>query len=145
MLDLPFICIFEDDAYPCKDLTNKLQTVLDNVPEDCDLLKLGILDCFNKNNGNIVVNEFLEKNECTYGSHAYVVFKRYYDKYFKNIFKDPVADCLAMNDKTSNIYNTIKPLFIQYNQNGIHKNEPIELTIKKYTKEWLLDNFEIEL
>ena len=40
-LNLPFICIFEDDAYPSKNIINDLTSVLTDLPDDIDVLRLG--------------------------------------------------------------------------------------------------------
>ena len=40
-LDWPFVCIFEDDAYPHKDIINKFQNVLNDIPNNIDMMKLG--------------------------------------------------------------------------------------------------------
>ena len=40
-LNLPFICIFEDDAYPCNNIYDKLKLFLSDIPNDARLLILG--------------------------------------------------------------------------------------------------------
>ncbi len=40
-LDLPFVAVFEDDAYPCIDICNKLERYLRAVPYDAHLVLLG--------------------------------------------------------------------------------------------------------
>jgi hypothetical protein len=40
-LDWPFVCIFEDDAYPHKDIIIKFQNVLNDIPNAIDMIKLG--------------------------------------------------------------------------------------------------------
>jgi len=73
-LDMDYICIFEDDALPCKDITEKLQMHLDSLPTDVDMLKFGYLGILN-------VNKKIDKMFSiakTLGSHAYIVFKRFY-------------------------------------------------------------------
>ena len=42
-LDWPFVCIFEDDARPGGGAGQKLQSALQELPEDIDMLKLGWL------------------------------------------------------------------------------------------------------
>lgn len=42
-MQLPFVCIFEDDAVGCINCKNKLEQVLNNIPEDTDVLMLGNL------------------------------------------------------------------------------------------------------
>jgi len=43
MLDMPYLCVFEDDAFPCKDICHKLLNTLNALPDDCDMLKLGAI------------------------------------------------------------------------------------------------------
>ena len=40
-LDWPFVCIFEDDAYPCKDCRQWLEDSLKDLPDDIECLVLG--------------------------------------------------------------------------------------------------------
>lgn len=122
-LDLPFVCIFEDDAYPCINCRNKLQQMLDRLPDDIDLLKLGHLGSLKD---KIVIDNTFEVVQ-TYGSHAYVVFKKYYDKYIELSNKDLHIDRSSMNKHDDNkVYATSKVLFIQ-NDKGfsdvLHDNQ----------------------
>ena len=72
-----FVCVFEDDAWPINGVVDKLKSLLTNVPNNCQSLLLGHI-CNWKNNG--VSGEFI-KGFLGYGTHAYVVFKRGYDKF----------------------------------------------------------------
>lgn len=72
-LDWPFTCIFEDDAQPCIGAKQKLQSALQGLPDNIDILKLGWL-CKRE---VVDVNEKL-CHAYTLGSHAYVLFKHGY-------------------------------------------------------------------
>jgi hypothetical protein len=39
-LHMPYVCIFEDDAYPCINALNRMQSIND-IPKECKLLLLG--------------------------------------------------------------------------------------------------------
>ena len=41
--DLPFITIFEDDAYPRSNVMDDLEVVLSSIPSDCKVLLLGYI------------------------------------------------------------------------------------------------------
>jgi len=89
-LDLPFVCIFEDDAFPAIDVVSKLKTNLMNIPSYTKILLIGWLDEFSRvrrENGFFGVGN-------AYGSHAYIVFKSGYDEYLAAYKKNPniVAD-----------------------------------------------------
>lgn len=92
-LDWPFVCIFEDDARPCIGAGQKLQSALQGLPEDIDMLKLGWL-CKRD------VVAFSQKLcfASTLGSHAYVLFKRGYRKFQKNVTELFITDTFPMND-----------------------------------------------
>jgi GR25 family glycosyltransferase involved in LPS biosynthesis len=113
-LDWSFVCIFEDDAYPHKDIINKLQNILSNIPDDVDMIKLGYLIIKNKNDLNILNNKLFYSNAKTTGSHAYIIFKKYYSIYQKIFNKNATADLLLMNSK-NNILTVKDNLFVQYN------------------------------
>lgn len=141
MYNLDFICIFEDDAIPCINCKQLLTKQLQHVPDDVDLLKLGHL-------GNvkspIEFNDYFEVPVLSFGSHAYIVFKRYYSKFIENIYKDMHIDRLAMNAKSgSKIYQTIDMTFTQYNEVGektIHDNK---IYFDLLAKQHKLDNFKL--
>lgn len=119
----PFVCIFEDDAYPCIGCRDRLQAILNVLPDDIDLLKLGHLGSLKDKH---TINDDLEVVQ-TYGSHAYIVFKKYYDKYIKLSNKDLHIDRSSMNKHDNDkVYATSKVLFIQ-NDKGyadvLHDNQ----------------------
>ena len=115
-LDLPYVAIFEDDAYPCRDICMKLDEYLSNIPNDAGLIILGWSRLVGKRIGhNGIYSEFSGK---IYGSHAYVIFKPAYDKYLEYYHKHPtVASDMMFNIKPSpfKVYIANECLFIQYN------------------------------
>lgn len=121
-LDWPFVCIFEDDAYPCINCRNKFQLVLNKLPNDIDLLKIGHL-------GNLKDKQAIDSMFevlCTYGSHAYIVFKQYYQQYVDLSNKDLHIDRLSMNNKNRLILATKDILFMQNDtsmDDTLHNND----------------------
>ena len=115
-LDLPYVAIFEDDAYPCRDIYKKLEEYSSNIPDDAGLVVLGWSRLVGKRiSNNDVYSEFSGK---VYGSHAYIIFKSAYDKYLEYYHKHPkVASDMMFNIKPSpfKVYIANKCLFIQYN------------------------------
>jgi len=79
LCNLDFICIFEDDAYPCDDITSKLKQYLIGIPDDCDILKIGWNRIYNNENA---LNEKFNQKPKSWGTFAYIVFKKYYKQYF---------------------------------------------------------------
>ena len=146
MLDLPFICIFEDDAFPCKNIQSMLDLYLKDIPEDVDLLKMGSSKSFTHQRQKFT--EFLDKNS-SFGSHSYIVCKRYYKKYKALFYKHPLCDGAPYNGsefytKISNnnlILSTNKPLFIQYNidKDYIHNQHDLN----KLKSSLTLEEFEL--
>jgi hypothetical protein len=116
-LDLPYITIFEDDAYPCIDIINKLNFYLEDIPDDCGILCYG----HSRTGKNIITNgHYYILNNAT-GSTAYTVFKSAYDDYILSLEKIRISDmALSVNNfKNSKIkpYWTHNCLFIQKNIN----------------------------
>lgn len=113
-LDFPYIVIFEDDAYPRKDIKEKLEYYLQRIPYNCGLLSMG------KNGHRGLVEKFDDFHiikERPYGSHAYIVFKEAYDEYINSLEKQRVSD-IAMrgnNFYKCKSYWTNENLFIQKN------------------------------
>lgn len=111
-LDWPFVCIFEDDAKPCINAKQKLENSLQYLPDDIDMLKLGWLCQKNK---HAVDNHFCKAE--TFGSHAYVIFRKYYQMFQNIATKFFCTDVDAMNDNNYNILCTNELLFMQDDRN----------------------------
>ena len=110
-LDWPYIAIFEDDALPCKEIAGKLSYYLDALPDDVDIFKMGHLRYIDK--PVELTKDFIRV--CAYGSHAYVVFKKYYKDYIDTASNNDFhVDCTCMNNPGKNIYTPKECLFIQY-------------------------------
>ena len=117
-----------------------MQNILDALPDDVDLLKLGHLGSLNTPT-NIDNNFEYAK---TYGSHAYVVFKKYYDRYIEMSKKDLHIDRSSMNkNQEYKVYSTKKILFMQ-RDNGfsdvLHDNKMYYDLLKKQGQ---LDDFDL--
>ena len=81
--------------------------MLSHIPDDADIVKLGHL-------GKLSASKNIDsrfESALSYGSHAYIVFKKYYSKYIEATKKDLVIDKSAMNSGKS--YSTKHMLFMQ--------------------------------
>lgn len=105
-----FVCIFEDDALPSNNATKQIEKILSDIPDDIDMIKFGHLGIFD-DKPSINYNEAFEIRE-TRGSHAYVIFKKFYDKFINITKRDILIDHTPMNDKSSNILTTRELLFV---------------------------------
>lgn len=116
-LDLPFITIFEDDAYPCKQVYLKLKNLLANIPKEASLILLGWSNEAKPYGKQRFDQQFNKITRIISGSHAYIIFNKGYDKYL-NIYQQnstQTADGIFSLIEDSYILN--KPLFIQYSNN----------------------------
>lgn len=112
----PYILVFEDDAYPCIDCSNKFEQYLKCIPKDASMVILGWSACQKRlQRFDQIFNKVTTWTIS--GSHAYILFKSGYDQYLKFFAnnKEGRAD--------NNIYQAVKnsyilsqPLFIQYSQ-----------------------------
>ena len=136
-LNWPFVCIFEDDAWPCKNIADKLGKVLSHLPDQIDLLKFGHFGSLKD------VQQYDENFSIiqTYGSHAYIVFKHYYDRYVDLSKKDLHIDRLAMNSsKGYLVLSTNEMLFAQNDfrlKDTIHDNSMYHHLLRN--QGWLKD------
>ena len=105
-----FVCIFEDDTLPANDVASRLDEILSDVPDDADIIKFGHLGVFDDK--PITEYDKIFDIRETRGSHAYVIFKRFYDKFIEITKRDILIDHTPMNDKTSNILTTKDLLFV---------------------------------
>lgn len=106
-LNYPFVCIFEDDAYPCNQIVPLLNFYLGRIPDDAKILKLGYTKC--RDNLSQNVDKFFVRRS-TWGAHAYIVFNSGYDDYLNLSKINIISDDALFNMDGS--YNTSKNLFI---------------------------------
>jgi hypothetical protein len=118
VFDWPFVTIFEDDAVPVEGIKEKLDLYLSNIPDDIDAIRLGYLD--GKPPSKAPIFEFDHiSSEFRYGSHAYIVFKKYYDKFLQASHDSPYADFERLHyTEESKVYVLKKSLFNQKNIPG---------------------------
>ena len=115
-LQLPFVCIFEDDAYPCNDIMQQFKIYLSNIPDDAQCIILG---WSRKPNKTINYNAFFDKviGDIN-GSHSYIIMASGYDNYLQTYVKDQYipADCiLPIMTQHKYTYCSKKCMFIQIN------------------------------
>lgn len=123
-LKWPYVCIFEDDAYPINNVMDKLNDRLKELPETCKVFVLGhiMLWDIRGEDGNFY------RSFKSYGGHAYVVFKDAYDKFIEMLDKAPEGDGAfysRMDDilPKDSFYIPKDNLFIQYTKsNGMNNN-----------------------
>lgn len=119
-LNYPYVCIFEDDAFPCIGIKEKFQHACDMLPDDADIMILGNMMLFGIKKQ---VNEEFIIPEKTYGLQSYVVMQKNYDNFLRCIMKDTTTGLTAYG---KNVYLVEKQLFIQYqksNADRIHYSD----------------------
>lgn len=97
-LDLPWVTIYEDDAYPRPDVLWMFEKIKQYVPTDCGLLKIGSSSI---RRGHREINKFVFETKddgVSFGSHAYIVKKECYDL-FLNALEDARVPDVAMSYK----------------------------------------------
>lgn len=116
-LDLPFVVIFEDDAYPCDNVYIKLEEVLKYIPTYVNILLLGWASEARPYGLQKFDQIYNKITRIIGGSHAYVIFKSGYDEYLNKYQENSqqTADGIFSTIKDSYIINS--PLFIQFSQN----------------------------
>lgn len=118
---LPFVMIFEDDAYPCQNALSKFNEYIKYIPNDTKLLILGWSDhkrqrnCYKTQTFQNPINKIINRIN---GSHAYILFETGYDDYLN--FIDNNKNATADGDvflylQPSYILDTA--IFIQYSTN----------------------------
>jgi hypothetical protein len=108
---MPYVVIFEDDAYPCINCKDKLKEVFENISNDIGFILLGWsnhVGSYQKFDDNFNKIESLIS-----GSHSYIIFEKCYDEYLTYIKNNPstTADCNTFN-ALKNAFILKTPLFI---------------------------------
>lgn len=85
-IGMPYVGIFEDDAYPRVDCIAAIDNVMNVIPIDAKMVFLGYNKYFgkldNKSDMSIMTSDL-------YGTHSYVVFSNCYDEYLDLYDKNP--------------------------------------------------------
>ena len=93
--NMPYVTIYEDDAYPRPDILEKWKEIVPNIPSNCGILKLGN----SSYRGRV---EKINQHVCrmisgtAFGSHAYIIRKELYKKLVDKMMDLNVPD-VAMN------------------------------------------------
>ena len=120
----PYVCVFEDDAYPINGVMETLDAYLKELPDDCKVLSLGQIFMWE------VMGEYriFWRSFCSYGAHAYVVFKDAYDSYVEMLDKFPEGDgaFYSRNEgilPKESFFIPKRNLFIQYSNSGMNNHD----------------------
>ena len=120
----PYVCVFEDDAYPVNHAVNLMERYLMELPDDCQVLSFGTIFLWDIQGEH---GDFWRSYR-SYGSHAYVVFSSAYDKYIEMLNLGHEGDS-ALYSRSDDImpkecfFMPKKNLFIQYSDSdGVNNN-----------------------
>lgn len=78
---LPYVMVFEDDAYPCINCAEKLEKYLSIVPANAKTILYGWSNMPVKLTS--LYNDITHKHVLTNGSHAYLLFENAYDEFIR--------------------------------------------------------------
>jgi GR25 family glycosyltransferase involved in LPS biosynthesis len=114
-LNFPYVFIVEDDAYPRKDVVDRLNFYIQNKPYNCGILVVGR----NGESGNITQydKDYHIVHQRPFGAHSYIVYKECYDSLLKSMENVRIADIALKCDNFKDYipYWTNDNLFIQKN------------------------------
>ena len=127
-LNLPYILVFEDDVYPCNNVLKYLSNVLDDIPDNIDILQLGFINntnklpnFINKNNVEFIkitksvpfkqYMPFFDNGHCT-GFQAVIYFNNSFEKIQKTLIDTKLS--VDYIQKYFKSYVLKYPLFLQY-------------------------------
>lgn len=97
-LKLPWVTIYEDDAFPRPDVLWMFSKIKSYVPSDCGLIKIGSSSL---RRGHKKINNFVFETDgegVSFGSHAYIIRRECYDMFLENLQVAKVPD-VAMSHK----------------------------------------------
>ena len=119
--DMPFVTIFEDDAMPVEGCATRLDSLCSDIPDEIDVLRLGYCSQFKRPLGQGVIDSAIPHSDNLIvknlsGSHAYIVFKRYYDHFIEDNKFQPRCDFRKINpSRDKNVFALKESLFNQIN------------------------------
>lgn len=117
-LDLPYYFFFEDDAYPRKDVKERMEFYIKNRPSNCGILVFGENGEFGPIDNTYSNYHIVQQRP--FGAHAYMVFKECYTDLIKSFERTKIADIALKGDNFPNLkpYWTNEFLFIQKNMDS---------------------------
>lgn len=122
--DWPFILIFEDDVVGRIDWFDHIVSVFKNIPDDAAMIHLGEHQFSNGDPFKFYKNDYfhMHKSKNVWGTHAYLVFKNYYDMVIQYFNTVRAADSIYnINALRNLVYIVNTPIFVQcYNDNCEH-------------------------
>jgi hypothetical protein len=80
-MDMPYVCVFEDDAYPSMDAASRLLPLLGKIPSDTRLFYLGWLTVTNVRKRHVVDKDITKVSARIPGFHSYILFRSGYDDF----------------------------------------------------------------
>lgn len=81
--DLPYVCVFEDDAYPCIGASSRLMPLLSKIPEGTRIFYLGWLTIRRVRERTVVDEDIANLKAMIPGFHSYILFRSGYDEFIK--------------------------------------------------------------
>lgn len=118
--DLPYVFLFDDDAYPCVNCIDRLKEYIKIIPIDAKVAMLGYIGIEDFRHQPPLNKKFNKVMTTFYGPHAYITFKNEYD-FIINLIEQNLEtahiDWIVTDGKKLNYkcYAVDYPLFIQYN------------------------------
>lgn len=78
----PYVCVFEDDAYPCRNIIQELQSYLNRIPDDALICRLGYVPYDGRLSGSgwTAMSDPALSGIYTGGSHAYIIFNDFFQE-----------------------------------------------------------------
>lgn len=116
-LDWPYVCIFEDDAYPRADARDMLRHCVMNFPDDASIVYLGWVRVQSKRDRNIEAygDCWTGIDAKVVGAHAWVIFRKAYDEFIDRVHTIDEHVDISMSNFGGQ-YRTRDPIFIQYHE-----------------------------
>lgn len=95
MWNLPYVTIYEDDAYPRPDIKEIWKDIVKYIPDNCGILKLG---SSSYRGSHVVKNSHIWSmtSGTAYGSHAYMIRRELYGRLIQKMMDLNVPD-VSMN------------------------------------------------
>lgn len=122
----PFSIFCEDDAVPCTDFTTRLQKVIQQLPQNWDVLMLGC--SVTEKSKYIQISELIAKAETrVLAGHCYIVNPNFYKtfNYLHNLPEKPFNNFDVMLNylqQNHNVYIAVPAMSYQYNSFSDNSN-----------------------
>jgi len=131
----PYALVFEDDAWPMLGAAETYNAVLEAGGAGAGFVKCGFNGRLDGPEADVKVVPYRN----TAGSHAYVIFQKFYDGFIKRALAEFAPADYVVTDEVQDAFTLNRPAFIQFNS-SLYSDQAVNISSKTSGQAVYIDN-----